>query len=70
MNGGYDKLKVKFQDPETNKPRQVDFKTSNINLNNLETFIKKSIIDNLILRLKDSYVKIELEFVVKMIDLM
>lgn len=71
MNGGYDKLKVKFQDPETNKPRQVDFKTSNINLNNLEkTFIKKSIIDNFNSRLKDSYVKIELEFVVKMIDLM
>ncbi|MCU6213594.1 hypothetical protein [Enterobacter bugandensis] len=71
LNGGYEKLKIKFQDPETSKQRQVDFKTSNINLNNLEkTFVKKSILDGFNSRLKDSYVKIELEFILKMIKLM
>lgn len=71
INGGFDKLKVKFKDPETNKPRQVDFKTSNINLNNLEkTFIKKSIINGFSSRLKDSYDILEIEFIDKMIEIM
>ncbi|WOJ32587.1 hypothetical protein R1917_09725 [Citrobacter koseri] len=70
-NGGYDKLKIKFQEPDTGKPRQVDFTTKNIKLDSLEkTFIKKSILSNFDSRLKDSYDKIDSSFIIKMIDIM
>ncbi|VEB98966.1 Uncharacterised protein [Cedecea lapagei] len=70
-NGGYDKLKIKFQEPDTDKPRQVDFSTSNIKLDSLEkTFIKKSVVSNFSSRLKDSYDKINKEFISKMIEIM
>ncbi|MET4982543.1 hypothetical protein [Klebsiella aerogenes] len=70
-NGGYEKLKIKFQEPDTGKPRQVDFSTKDIKLDSLEkTFIKKSILSNFDSRLKDSYDKINKSFILKMIDIM
>ncbi|HDQ4769993.1 TPA: hypothetical protein P9I14_001897 [Yersinia enterocolitica] len=70
-NGGYDLIKIKFKEPDTDAIRQVELKTSNIKLDGLEkTFIKKSILSGFTSRLKDSYDIIELETATKMIDVM
>lgn len=70
-NGGYDLIRIKFKEPDTNAIRQAEWKTSNIKLDGLEkTFIKKSILDGFTSRLKDSYDSIDHETACKMIHVM
>ncbi|MGA8121307.1 hypothetical protein [Rouxiella badensis] len=70
-NGGFNLIRIKFKEPDTDAVRQVELQTSNIKLDGLEkTFIKKSILTGFASRLKDSYDTIENESVSKMIDVM
>jgi hypothetical protein len=70
-HGGFDLIKIKFKEPDTGAIRQVDLQTANVRLDGLEkTFIKKSILTGFSSRLKDSYDKINIEFISKIIETM
>lgn len=69
-NGGYELIKIKFKEPESDGLRTVEMQTANIQLDALErTFIKKSKLEGFSSRLIDSYDIMHDESVFKMMDI-
>ncbi|MBN7120317.1 hypothetical protein BSU01_01105 [Erwinia billingiae] len=69
-HGGYDTIKIKFKEPDSKSPRQVNLKTDDIRLDAIEkTFIKKTMLSGFSSRLKDSYDTIDVEIIEKMANI-